>query len=421
MSGYPQDLLPRVDFLFYSGFMVVTCSLVLLLYQYTMENTLQETRKSLSFPQTIVQMVRRTTDHYIDLDLRTVLLVFGFPNSPELAPGQNNLGFLDQRLALNWTQKNVENFGGNPKKVTIFGESAGGFSVKQLVANPPSPVPFRAAIMESQAAGVNGGVEAWTALANGLNCTATEQLACVRAAPASKIKDVIEKAKLTFAPKPDNVTFVHDVRANIQSGKSAKVPVIIGTNKDEGTVFATAGLAAPGSTLAKFFATFIPGGEPIAQFVLAELTPLYVGPQYDTPVKLGSAIFTDLGFQCGAQILSKTLVTAGYDVNRYYYAADFPETYPFPNAGVYHTAEIDAIFKTYNRKNTRIPRVSAVLQSLWADFAKNPTAPLPAWPRLTATTETIKEFNVTADTFVQSAVLDARCTVVGPFAEGAGI
>jgi carboxylesterase type B len=54
--------------------------------------------------------------------------VFGFSNSPEIAFGQQNSGFLDQRKALSWVQANVARFGGNPDAVTIFGESAGGYS-----------------------------------------------------------------------------------------------------------------------------------------------------------------------------------------------------------------------------------------------------------------------------------------------------
>lgn len=54
--------------------------------------------------------------------------VFGFSNSPEIPNGEQNSGFLDQRKGLQWVQGNIERFGGDPGKVTIFGESAGGYS-----------------------------------------------------------------------------------------------------------------------------------------------------------------------------------------------------------------------------------------------------------------------------------------------------
>lgn len=76
--------------------------------------------------------------------------MFGFSNSPEVPFGSQNSGFLDQRFALQWVQENIAQFGGDPSKVTLFGESAGGESIKQLLANPPSPLPFAGAILQSE-------------------------------------------------------------------------------------------------------------------------------------------------------------------------------------------------------------------------------------------------------------------------------
>lgn len=93
--------------------------------------------------------------------------VFGFTPSPEL--DQKNPGFLDQRLALTWVAENIEAFGGDPSAVTIEGQSAGAYSVKQLWANPPDPLTFRAAIMQSQSLTLPG--DGWPALTQLLNCS----------------------------------------------------------------------------------------------------------------------------------------------------------------------------------------------------------------------------------------------------------
>ncbi|KAF8584343.1 alpha/beta-hydrolase, partial [Ramaria rubella] len=77
---------------------------------------------------------------------------FGFPGAEELFPLQENLGFLNQDLAMQWVQDNIDVFGGDPKKVTIMGQSAGSESVAQAIQRHAQNTPFRGGIMESGAA-----------------------------------------------------------------------------------------------------------------------------------------------------------------------------------------------------------------------------------------------------------------------------
>jgi acetylcholinesterase len=98
-----------------------------------------------------------------------------------------NLGFLDQRAGLNWVQRNIHAFGGDPKKVTIFGESAGGISVDALLTSygPDSEPPFRAEILESgqisyRPAAPSTPFQSWYTLAAALNCTGHSNLTCPR-------------------------------------------------------------------------------------------------------------------------------------------------------------------------------------------------------------------------------------------------
>ncbi len=167
--------------------------------------------------------------------------MFGFPNSPALPITGQNLGFLDQRFALDWVQQNIYAFGGNPTKVTIFGESAGAESVDALVNSFPKNPPFRAAIMESgtqeleifESLGTNSEAS-WLNLTASLRCTT---LACVRAAPATTIKSIIENFALPFRPVIDGVTFIANATAARIAGNVARVPILEGTNGQEGRVF----------------------------------------------------------------------------------------------------------------------------------------------------------------------------------------
>jgi carboxylesterase type B len=170
--------------------------------------------------------------------------VFGFPSGPELPLKGHNLGFLDQRLGLDWVQRNIHAFGGDPSKVTIFGESAGAFSIDALLTSysANSHPPFRAAILQSgQLSYVNpyavDTTSSWFALTKALNCTdVTSNLTCIRDAPALTIKDIVEQQALNFFPVTDNVTLIENMaRARIER-KIAKIPVLSGTNAQESRV-----------------------------------------------------------------------------------------------------------------------------------------------------------------------------------------
>lgn len=169
--------------------------------------------------------------------------VFGFATSPELPIKEQNLGFLDQRFALEWVQRNIKSFGGSAEKVTIFGESAGGWSVDTLLTSydRDEKPPFRGAILESGQISFNpqprpSTYDSWYQLADALNCstTHTSNLTCIRAADATTIQNIVEQQILTFNPAWDNHTLYVDAAERRANGQIPNIPVLGGSNSQEG-------------------------------------------------------------------------------------------------------------------------------------------------------------------------------------------
>jgi carboxylesterase type B len=308
------------------------------------------------------------------------LPAFGFLNAPELPLTERNLGFLDQRFALDWVQRNIHAFGGDPDKVTIFGESAGAASVDELVTSLPDKPPFRAAIMESGQTSFyinhnNSNHDSWNALVAGLNCSiVTDQLACVRAAPALAIKSIIEHEALLFAPVSDNVTQLEFPEAARIAGDIARVPILTGTNANEGRVFVYGQ-----NDTAAYLAAFLKG---VPQSLIDAIIAAYPipSPYVGNAFEQLAQIYTEFTFQCPAARLANASLAAGIPTWRYYYNSTFANLQLVPDLGAFHSSEIPLVFGTYPVVNatTEEMRLSEYMQTAWATFAKNPMGG-PSW------------------------------------------
>jgi para-nitrobenzyl esterase len=187
--------------------------------------------------------VTETGSVYVTINYR--LGALGFLGLPQLraggASGAGNYGLLDQQAALRWVQRNIRAFGGDPRNVTIAGQSAGGSSVCDQLASPTAKGLFQRAIIMSGGCAMtaqSSADAAGEAFVKTLGCSdPSTVLACIRAKSPAEILQAQQTTPLSIRPAVGGAAFPLDPAVAVAEGEINRVPVMNGQVHDERRLF----------------------------------------------------------------------------------------------------------------------------------------------------------------------------------------
>jgi para-nitrobenzyl esterase len=322
--------------------------------------------------------------------------VLGFLSHPALTAesshhASGNYGLLDQIAALRWVKQNIDRFGGDPQRVTVFGASSGSLDICDLMASPLANGLFQRAIMQSGvcvdslapllAGAETSGVQIAADLGFG---NGPDALAKLRAMPANElVRKAANEKDVDFNPVVDGWVFHQQPAIAFSQGDQARIPVIVGSNVDEVSIFASP-LVGGTSYRPKSIDEY---RRWLSREFHSNADAVFAAYRARTDAQVPAAfraMDTDYQFGFGARLLAHEMSAAGQ--RAYLYTFTDVGTGQFAALGAFHSEESMFLSKKYWTSWVNSPgddRLSNTIIDYWVQFARagKPSTPgLPPWP-----------------------------------------
>lgn len=329
--------------------------------------------------------------------------VLGFMAHPELSAeasskASGNYGLMDMIAGLQWVKRNIAAFGGDPNKVTIFGESAGGIAVSELCASPLAKGLFHAAI--SQSGGSFGPPRPTTYPGENLKTLKDAEEAGVAYAKSAGVSSIAELRNIAVDKLPagrgwpiiDGYVIPDDQYKLYEAKKFNDVPILVGYNSDEGASF------SPPKTPEEYITSVKNRYGKFAD----DLIKAYPVGEATVP-KTARDLARDAAFGWHTWVWARLHSQHGKTKAYYYYFdqhPDYPEGSPRYGSGSPHGQDVGFVFQHLNPNSQQATptdkEVSEAIATYWTNFAKygHPNGNgVPNWPAFSDANKQVMYFN----------------------------